>query len=84
MSSYPKYEKYTKYQKGKKPSYPERFKDFLQSARRVLKIASKPDRKEYFLVFKICTIGILILGLTSYVLQLIFTFIGQIFWPVPS
>lgn len=82
MSSYPKYEKYTKYQKGKKPSYAERFREFLQSARRVLKVATKPDRKEYFLVFKICTIGIVLLGGLSYVLQLVFSFVGEVFWPV--
>ncbi len=84
MSNYPKYEKYAKYHKGKKPSYPERFKEFLQSAKRVLKVATKPDRKEYFLVFKICTIGIVIIGALYYVLQLIFSFVGQVFWPAPT
>ena len=82
MSNYPKYEKYAKYQKGKKPSYPERFKEFLQSTRRVLKVATKPDRKEYLLTFKICTIGIVIIGALYYVLQLIFGFVGEVFWPV--
>ena len=81
MSNYPKYEKYAKYQKQKKPSYPERFKEFIQSTKRVLKIATKPSRKEYLLVFKICTIGIVVLGLVSYVLQLIFSIIGAVLWP---
>lgn len=75
MSNYPKYEKYAKYQKGKKPSYPERFREFLRSSKRVLKIATKPSRKEYFLVFKICIIGIVILGGLYYILQLVFTFV---------
>lgn len=38
-----------------------------------MKIANKPSRKDYFLVFKICAIGLLILGAVSYVIQLIFS-----------
>ncbi|UCH72113.1 MAG: preprotein translocase subunit SecE [Thermoplasmatales archaeon] len=38
-----------------------------------MKIASKPKRKDYFLVFKICAIGVVILGALSYVIQLIFS-----------
>ena len=48
---------------------------FFQNTRRIIKIASKPSRKDYFLVFKICAIGIVILGALSYVIQLIFSVI---------
>ncbi len=77
-NSYPKYEKYDKYQQSKGPSIGEKIKIFYQDVKRVLKIANKPDRKEYFMTFKICAIGIVILGALSYVLQLIFAVLGEV------
>jgi len=65
------YPKYTKYQQPKKESIFQRFRQFLKDAKRILKIANKPSRKEYFMVFKIVLIGMFILGLLSYVIQLI-------------
>ncbi len=82
MSNYPKYDKYDKYKKKKKLSYGERFKNFIQNTKRVLKVATKPSRKEFMTVLKICIIGIVILGAVSYVMQLIFgQVLGEIFWP---
>ena len=73
MSSYPKYDKYSKYQSKQKPGRYQRFTQFLKNAKRILKTANKPSRKEYWLIFKICGIGIVILGVLSYVIQLIFS-----------
>jgi len=73
VSSYPKYEKYGSKSKKKKPGLYTRIAAFFQNTRRIMKIASKPSRKDYFLVFKICAIGIVILGALSYVIQLIFS-----------
>ncbi|MFX1315977.1 MAG: protein translocase SEC61 complex subunit gamma [Promethearchaeota archaeon] len=75
MSNYPKYDKYNKFEKKKKPSLYERLGLFFQNAKRIVKISNKPDRKDYFLVFKICAIGIVLLGALSYIIQLIFNFI---------
>ena len=75
-NNYPAYEKYTKYDKGKKLTLYERIGVFFQNTRRIIKIANKPSRKDYFLVFKICAIGILILGVLSYVIQLIWTLVN--------
>jgi protein translocase SEC61 complex gamma subunit len=77
MSNYPKYEKYDKYKQTQKPSISERINNFFNDVMRVFKIANKPDRKEYFLTFKICAIGIVVLGAVSYVLQLIFSVVGE-------
>ena len=77
-NNYPKYEKYSKYDKGKKLSLYERIGVFFQNSKRIIKIANKPGRKEYFLVFKICAIGILVLGALSYVIQLIWTVINTV------
>ena len=73
MSDYPKYTKYSKSQQKKKPGMYERFLTFSQNTKRIMKTANKPSRKEYFMVFKICIIGLLILGAVSYVIQLIFS-----------
>ena len=77
-NNYPGYEKYTKYDKGKKLTLYERIGVFFQNTRRIIKIANKPGRKDYFLVFKICAIGILILGALSYAIQLIFTLVNSL------
>ena len=70
---YPKYDQYLKKEKKKKPSLYERLRIFFLNSKRILKIANKPNRKDYLLVFKICAIGLLILGVLSYIIQLIFT-----------
>ncbi len=75
MSEYPKYDKYIQADKKKKPGYYERVSNFFQNTKRIIKIANKPKRKDYFLVFKICAIGIVILGAVSYVIQLIFSLV---------
>jgi protein translocase SEC61 complex gamma subunit len=68
-----KYPKYAKYQQKKKDNYYDKFVAFLKNAKRILKIANKPSRKEYWMVFKICGIGIVVLGVLSYIIQLIFS-----------
>ena len=75
MTSYPKYENYSAKDKKKKHGLYSRLATFFQNTRRIIKIANKPSRKDYFLVFKICAIGIVILGALSYVIQLIFSVI---------
>ncbi len=77
-NNYPKYDQYAKYEKGKKLSLYERIGVFFQNTRRIIKIANKPSRKDYLLVFKICAIGILILGVISYVIQLIWTLVNSV------
>ncbi len=74
---YPKYDKYEKFDKKKKPSLYERIGIFFRNTKRILKIANKPGRKDYLLVFKICAIGLVILGAVSYVIQLIFTIVNS-------
>jgi len=76
--SYPRYEKYSKYDKSKKLSIYERIGVFFQNTKRIMKIANKPDRKEYLLIFKICAIGLGVLGGISFVIQLIWTIINNI------
>ncbi|NVM19178.1 MAG: protein translocase SEC61 complex subunit gamma [Candidatus Lokiarchaeota archaeon] len=77
-NNYPKYDQYAKYEKGKKLTLYERIGAFFQNTKRIIKIANKPSRKDYFIVFKICAIGMLILGVLSYVIQLIFTLLNNV------
>jgi len=71
--NYPKYDDIAKGKKGKKPGLYDRLTDFFRNAKRIVKVANKPNRKEYFMVFKIVAIGMTILGVLSYVIQLIFS-----------
>lgn len=73
MSNYPKYDKYSKQDQKKGPGLFGRITLFLKNAKRILRIANKPKRKDYFLTFKICAIGLVVLGALSYVIQLIFS-----------
>ncbi|MBY8983134.1 MAG: protein translocase SEC61 complex subunit gamma [Candidatus Lokiarchaeota archaeon] len=71
-SKYPKYENYgSKYGKDKKPSYYEKIVNFFMNMKRIMKTANKPSRKDYFTVFKIVLIGMILLGVISFVIQLI-------------
>ncbi|MFW9949782.1 MAG: protein translocase SEC61 complex subunit gamma [Candidatus Thorarchaeota archaeon] len=72
---YPQYEKYNK---AKKLSLYERIVLFFQNSKRIIKIANKPNRKDYLLVFKICAIGLVILGVLSYVIQLILSLVNTV------
>ncbi|MFX0001926.1 MAG: protein translocase SEC61 complex subunit gamma [Candidatus Hodarchaeota archaeon] len=73
MSNYPKYEKYNTSEKQQKQGLYDRIVTFFQNTKRIVKIANKPSRKDYFLVFKICAIGILVLGVLSFIIQAIFS-----------
>ena len=72
-TKYPKYEKYSRYDQKKKAGYYERLINLFKNIKRILIIANKPSRKEYWMVTKIILVGITLLGALSYVIQLIFT-----------
>ncbi len=72
--SYPKYDsKFSKYSKKKKASLYDRLVNLFKNIRRIIKIANKPSRKEYWTVAKIILVGLVILGGLFYVIQLLFT-----------
>ena len=48
-----------------------RLKRFWLNTKRIFKISTKPGKKEYWTMVKICSIGILIVGLLSYIVQVI-------------
>jgi protein translocase SEC61 complex gamma subunit len=44
--------------------------------KRILQVARKPDRDEFVLSSKICTIGIVLIGVIGFVMYLAFAFLG--------
>jgi protein transport protein SEC61 subunit gamma and related proteins len=51
-------------------------REFIQNARRVLKLAKKPERKEIWLTAKVCALGIALIGAFAFVIHLIFIVVG--------
>lgn len=49
----------------------ERFNKFIKDSKRVLKVARKPDAKEYTEFAKITALGILIIGAIGFVIVLV-------------
>lgn len=50
--------------------------DFWKQCKRVLKVAKKPDRKEFFDFSKVTTLGIVIIGIVGFVITLLGQLIG--------
>lgn len=53
-----------------------KFKSFLTQCRRVLTVATKPDKEEFKTSIKITGLGILIIGLIGFAISMIFYIIG--------
>ena len=49
---------------------------FFGQAKRILKLAKKPQRKEVWLTTKVCAIGIILIGAFAFVIHLVFIVIG--------
>ena len=50
--------------------------DFIKQSKRVLKVARKPDREEYFNFSKVTAIGIAIIGLIGFIIDLLGQLVG--------
>ncbi len=50
--------------------------DFAKQCKRVLKVAKKPDRKEFFDFSKVTALGIVIIGIIGFVITLFCQIIG--------
>ena len=48
-------------------------RSFLSSARRLLRLATKPGRNELWLSIKICLIGTVLIGLVGFIIKLVAT-----------
>jgi protein transport protein SEC61 subunit gamma-like protein len=50
--------------------------DFIKQSKRVLKVARKPDREEYFNFSKVTAIGIAIIGVIGFIIVLLGQLVG--------
>ena len=53
-------------------------KSFVNECVRVLKVTKKPSKQEYKAIVKVSGLGILLIGLLGFVIQLVITFILNI------
>lgn len=51
-------------------------RSFLSSARRLLRLATKPGRSELWLSIKICFLGTALIGVIGFVIKLVGTFMN--------
>ena len=54
-----------------------RFRTFIEECRRFLRITKKPDRIEFITIVKISALGIAVVGLLGFTLQMIKTYLFQ-------
>lgn len=57
-------------------TYQDELSDFWKQCKRVLKVAKKPDRDEYFDFSKVTAIGIAIIGVIGFVIVLFGQLLG--------
>ncbi|WP_297983434.1 protein translocase SEC61 complex subunit gamma [uncultured Methanobrevibacter sp.] len=57
-------------------TFQEEASDFLKQCKRVIRVAKKPDREEYFDFAKVTAIGIAIIGVVGFVIVLIGQLVG--------
>ena len=50
--------------------------DFIKQSKRVLKVARKPDREEFFNFSKVTALGIIIIGVIGFIIVLISQLLG--------
>ncbi len=55
-----------------------RFKSWFLSSIRVLRSATKPGKSEFFLLLRICFLGIVVIGILGFIIRLISSIIGLI------
>ena len=53
-------------------------RSWFTSANRLLRAASKPDRTEFWMLFRICILGIAVIGAVGFVIRYVFAMIGLI------
>jgi protein translocase SEC61 complex gamma subunit len=52
---------------------------FLKSYSRLIRLAKKPDRTEVWITIKVCTAGIILVGLVGFTINILSTFIRGAF-----
>ena len=53
-----------------------KFGEFIGSARRLLRVASKPGREELWLLVKVTFLGVAVVGVIGYIVRVLFWIVG--------
>ena len=56
--------------------FKEEFDKFIKDSKRVLKVARKPDMKEYIDLAKVAALGVVVVGGIGYIIVLLGSLIG--------
>ena len=51
------------------------FEKLKSDFKRMVKLSKKPSRTEFWISIRICTLGILLVGLVAFIIKLIFTLV---------
>ena len=54
-----------------KPTLFEKFKRFCKECLRVLKVTKKPNKEEFKTIVKVSGLGIIIIGLVGFIIQIV-------------
>ncbi|RJS76695.1 protein translocase SEC61 complex subunit gamma [Candidatus Bathyarchaeota archaeon] len=54
-------------------------RSFVKSCSRLLRLARKPSGSELWLTIKICSVGIILVGMIGFIIKLLSAFIGTVF-----
>jgi len=52
---------------------------FLNSCSRLMRLAKKPDRSEVWITIKVCVLGITLIGMIGFIINILNTFIRSAF-----
>jgi protein transport protein SEC61 subunit gamma and related proteins len=62
----------------------EKIREFLQNTKRIVRVARRPSAHEVRLIARVSGIGILIVGVVAYLIQILGTIVNQFFKPASS
>jgi len=57
-------------QEEEKPNLFTRFKSFVKESKRVFRITKKPNMKEFKVIVKVTAIGIILIGILGFLIQM--------------
>ena len=57
-----------------------KFKEFLESSKRILLIAKKPSNKEFWAMAKVVGLGMIVIGVIGFIVRLIMNIISGAVW----
>jgi len=51
-------------------------KEFLSATRRLMKVTSRPKRKEAWIMIRVSLLGVVAVGIIGFIIRILFLFVG--------